>query len=326
MKMLMKELMESFEIRDLGPIDHFLNVHVIRDRPTKRLWISQHGYIDKLAHRFHQDPPTRSALTPLPTTYDDNRYNGEVSPAAIQGYQEYVGSEIYPSIVTRPDITKAANTLAKHAQCPSPLHRQAAQHLITFLQSTKHWAIEYSANGFDFSSPLDLSDILETMADASYADDIETRHSSQGYVIKLFNGAIAWQAGRQTTVTTSTTEAELLSVSNVAKELMRLSRILKAIISPTLLPLAIACDNSQTIGVINKATPNLTTRLKHIDIHQLWIRQEAQHGKIRVYWVPTADMIADGMTKLLPVEKHRRFMTQLGMVDISDRLSKEYSI
>ena len=43
----------------------------------------------------------------------------------------------------------------------------------------------------------------------------------------LFGGAIVWKATRQATVTTSTTEAELLALEQVSKEAMALKRLFK---------------------------------------------------------------------------------------------------
>ena len=54
---------------------------------------------------------------------------------------------------------------------------------------------------------------LEVASDASFADNTMDRKSSQGYVIKLFGGLVAWRASKQDTVTTSTTKAELLALS-----------------------------------------------------------------------------------------------------------------
>lgn len=53
--------------------------------------------------------------------------------------------------------------------------------------------------------------------------------------------------------------------------------------------------------------------MKHVDIHQLWIRQECQAGRIKVERVPTAEMVADGFTKELPPQKHAKFIEQIGM-------------
>ena len=51
--------------------------------------------------------------------------------------------------------------------------------------------------------------------DAIYTDNPD-RKSSEGYVMKMFGGIVDWKARKQKTVTTSTTEAELLSLSSGA--------------------------------------------------------------------------------------------------------------
>ena len=64
-------------------------------------------------------------------------------------------------------------------------------------------------------------------SDASFADNTADRKSSQAYAMKLFNGLIGWRANKQDTVTTSTTEAELLALSQAAKESQYVGRLLK---------------------------------------------------------------------------------------------------
>lgn len=59
--------------------------------------------------------------------------------------------------------------------------------------------------------------MLSCSTDASFADDIETRKSSQGFIFKLFGGPVLWKSSRQATVTTSTTEAELLALNNATR-------------------------------------------------------------------------------------------------------------
>ena len=55
-------------------------------------------------------------------------------------------------------------------------------------------------------------------SDASFADNTLDRKTPQGYIMTLFGGPIAWRANKQDTVTTSSTEAELLAMSQIAKE------------------------------------------------------------------------------------------------------------
>jgi hypothetical protein len=58
-----------------------------------------------------------------------------------------------------------------------------------------------------------------------------------------------------------------------------------------------------------------------VDIHQLWLRQEIQAGRLNVDWKPTAYMPADRLTKVVPRQKHAQFIKQLGLEDVSDRLT-----
>ena len=79
----------------------------------------------------------------------------------------------------------------------------------------------------------------------------------------------------------------------------------------------IDCDNQQTLHLLIKDAPQLKTRLRHISIHDMWLCQEVQQGRLRVNWLPTDDMPADGLTKALPRQKHEAFVQQLGLVDIT---------
>ena len=188
----------------------FLNTTVLRDRSSKRLWLHQDQYIEKLVAIYHQEfaPPT---YTPL-SSQDLQKYEGQATPNQITAYQRRIGSIIYPASTLRPDIAYAASHLAGFMQNPSPEHLSEAHRVIAYLYTTRYLGIEYSA-----TTPYQNTKILRIASDASFADDNATRHSTQGYLVKLFNGPIMWQSSKQKTVSTSTTEAELLALSHVGK-------------------------------------------------------------------------------------------------------------
>ncbi len=66
--------------------------------------------------------------------------------------------------------------------------------------------------------------------------------------------------------------------------------------------MVIHCDNQMTLGLIQNETPRLSTRLRHVDVHSCWLRQEVQEKRITTDWIPTAKMPADGLTKALPLD------------------------
>ena len=132
----------------------------------------------------------------------------------------------------------------------------------------------------------------------------------------LFGGAVSWKAGKQDTVTTSSTEAELLAFTNTAKEAIAMKRLFEQISLKLDHPLVIECDNQQTIRLIKPDQPRIKTQLRHIDIHNCWARQAYQQGQFQVAYTPTAEMVVDGLTKILPGQKFQKFVEQLGLVDI----------
>jgi hypothetical protein len=58
------------------------------------------------------------------------------------------------------------------------------------------------------------------------------------------------------------------------------------------------------------------TKLKHIDIHQHWLRQEAAKGNFKLQWVSTDDMPANGLTKALSKQHYIKFLRHINIVNI----------
>jgi len=320
-KKLKTTLHNHYGIKDLGEAISFLNIRILRNKRARKLWICQDGYIDKLCTKFGLDASTR-ATTPLPGSYRPQPFDGQATISQILEMQEKVGSILYPAVVTRPDISFAASQLSQFTLNPSPEHLRFANRVLSYLQATKYYAIE-------FSGPTEVEtgdeDVVQVSSDASFADDPETRKSTQGYLMKLFSGAIMWQSSKQKTVTTSTTEAELLSLSNTVRETIALYRLFGQVqFDPEQNP-RVLCDNQQTVGLIQKERPELRSKLKHVDIHNCWLRQVHLEGKVVIQWVPTTEMPADGFTKPLPAEKHSHFVKQLGLVDVSSKIDPDYS-
>ena len=84
--------------------------------------------------------------------------------------------------------------------------------------------------------------------------------------------------------------------------------------------MVIQCDNQQTLRLVKEEIGKLYIKLKHVDIHNHWLRQEHQQRRITVRYVESKSMIADGLTKALPLDSHRRFLDQMNLIDIRDRL------
>ena len=195
---------------------------------------------------------------------------------------------------------------------PSLTHMAAANRLIKYLYDTRYLAIQY---GYDRPNDSELDPEFRCSTDAAFADDIPTRKSTEGYLFKLFGGPIDWRSTKQKQVTTSSTEAELMALSHASTELYWWRRFFQSI-QLELDQYKVECDNQQTIRLITTPAIKLATKLKHVDIHNHWLRQEVQEKRLYLEWIPTNDMPADGLTKALPKLKHRTFIQQLGLINI----------
>lgn len=310
---MVTNLKEEFRITEMGPVNWFLGMNVVRDRSKRKLWLSQRSYIEKLSARFlTTEELKKTEKSPMSTTEELLPRKGQEEAADRTKYQQMVGSLLFGAISTRPDIAFATNRLARFGQNPSVQHFVAAKRVIRYLYQTRFWSLEYGSESGTES--------LICASDSSFADNWIDRKSSQGFLMKLFGGPVAWRENKQDTVTTSTTEAEVLALSQTAKEAVYLARLLKGLSLRLPGPLTIDCDNRQSIKLLVEESTRLQTKLRHVDIHGLWIRQEVQRGHISVRWVSTTEMIADGLTKALGNEAHGNARQAMGLVNLEDRL------
>ncbi|KAI0996919.1 hypothetical protein K3495_g11263 [Podosphaera aphanis] len=306
---MLQKLTEKFEFRILGELEWFLGVKISRNRINKILRLSQQTYIEKTCREYGCCETKSRINTPL-TSDKMLRNIHQATPDEIKLYQKKVGSLIYASGVTRPDIARAVSHIAEFMSNPSTAHLEAVDHCLYYLYQTRELVIKYtkSAEG---------SETVNCSADAAFANT-EERRSVQGFVFKLCGGPVHWNSSKQATVTTSSTEAELLSLSNATKELIWMQRLFAGIKFHPHEEVKIFNDNIQTIRLLNKEDPIIKTRLKHVDIYQHWLREQVQQKQVIVSWVSTNSMVADGMTKSLSRQKHEKFVSLLNLVHFSE--------
>jgi hypothetical protein len=160
--------------------------------------------------------------------------------------------------------------------------------------------------------------------DALFGDNSINEKSSQAFVIKLFGGLISWKANKQDTVITSTIKAKFLAFVQTAKKTLFVSRLLcELIIKLDDYTVHIKCDNKQIIKLVNAKLALLKTKLKHVNIHNYWLRQKVQKGTITVNYTSSAQMMADELTKPLPAAKWPAFFNQIELIDTRNLKTEE---
>ena len=219
-------------------------------------------------------------------------------------YRALVGALMHIGKYTRPDILNAVNILSRFLDKPSGSQWVAGKHVLRYLKGTAHLKLRYYKSS---------SEQLVGEADADWNGDISDRRSTTGYYFKLSGtgGAISWAVKKQQTVALSSCEAEYQSMAAAVQEALYLRQLLRDLGVPADGPTPIGEDNQSCIRMCEN--PVLSKRTKHVDTKYHFIRERVADGTVDIYYVPTAEMAADLLTKPLAwVKVHKHRATLLG--------------
>ncbi|CAI7731975.1 unnamed protein product [Closterium sp. NIES-53] len=122
----LKELLEAaFELREISPFVKYLGLEIVRDRPTRKLWLHQQVYADKLRRRFIDEVQGgRVPKTPVSVdayaelTFDDE----EAQEREEEEYWQKVGSLQFAATMRRSDIAFACSKLGSGLTMRSDQH------------------------------------------------------------------------------------------------------------------------------------------------------------------------------------------------------------
>ena len=298
------EIAKFVAITDLGELHWILGIEVKRIRENRSIHLSQKSYIESMLRRYGFEDLKPVSL-PMETSV---RLTSAQSPSTTQEiaimrnipYQEAVGSLMYASLGTRPDITYAVQTVSRFSKNPGQAHWDAVKRIFRYLKGTKEFWLTYGGQQKELKRYAD--------ADGSMAED---RHAISGYTFLLHGGAVSWAAKRQEIVSLSTTESEYVAVTHASKEALWLRSLITQLFDVKLDPTPLFSDNQSAIALTKDHQYH--PRTKHIDIRFHFIRWIIENGSIRLIYCPTDDMLADTLTKALLSPKVKHFAVELGL-------------
>ncbi|CAI7846401.1 unnamed protein product [Closterium sp. NIES-54] len=154
--------------------------------------------------------------------------------------------------------------------------------------------------------------VLTCHADASWADDLTTQRSSQGYTFSLGSGSISWRSTRSSSVLSSSCEAEIYAGAMAAQELRWLTYLLTDLGEAPHSPPVLYVDNKAMLALCQEH--RLEHRTKHIALRYFLARELQQRGQLRLAYVASQANTADVFTKALQPCDHQHFCTVLGLV------------
>ena len=301
-----KALSDKFEMKDLGELHYFLGVKVIQDRKKGNIWIGQPVYTKNILQKFGMEnaKPISTPVavnTKLTLKTEDSEYFDK------ETYQSAVGSLLYLSTRTRPDITFAVNNIARFSSNPTTQHWTAVKRIFRYLKGTIHLGLLYERNG--------LKKLIIGYSDADWGGDCNDHKSTSGYLFLVGGTAVSWRSNKQTCVALSTAEAEYMALASAAQEAVWMRQLSKDMKTDVCEPTVIFEDNQSAICMAKN--PQLHGRAKHIGIKYHFIREQVSNNTIKLRYCRTEDMIADIFTKGLSQEKFVKLRSMCGLHSIN---------
>jgi len=287
---------EKYDCSEVSDARSFLGMAITRDRTSGTISLSQPTYIDEVAKKFKFDlNATYHQTIPIPDCKAEDIDGGPPLPPDNE-YASLVGSLLYLANCTRPDMSFAVNTLARHLRNPGEKHMGLAKQLLRYALTKKNHCLVYGKP----TSP-ENSVTIVGYCDSDYANftlptpgEKLTRRSVTGFVFLANGTPISWQSKKQVTVSRSSDEAEYQAMATAASQALWLRKLLAEIEKPAR-TLRMWCDNTAALTHVH--TPGSINKTKHVDVQYQFVLDRQTRCDLDFQYIASADNLADIFTK-----------------------------
>jgi len=278
---VIEALKKAFAMKDLGPLHHFLGMHV--EQQGDSLFLSQLQYtLDIITRNGMSD--CKPCSTPVDTCAKVSASDGP-SVADPTAYHSLAGALQYLTF-TWPDIAYAVQQICLYMHDPREAHLAAAKRILCYLKGTLDYGLVIPR-----SSPSQLT----VYTDADWAGCPDTCRSTSGYAVFLGSSLVSWSSKRQPTVSRSSAEDEYRAVANGVAEATWLHQLLQELHHPMSSACLVYCNNVSAVYLSTNPVQHQRTKHVEIDLHFVWERVAI--GAVWVLHVPTTSQFADVFTK-----------------------------
>ena len=307
-------------MEDEGEVTDLLSVEI--ERADEHIVLRQSKYISKLMSTYAPEgvPDSRFGASCRLTSHPPSRTPADedlpqrvlaaveqsadsIDPALLKAYQSLVGALLYCAVNTRPDVAYAVGMLCRAMGKPTPELYLDALRVLYYLHHHRDIGLRYGASDLDMSG----------MSDSDWA----VRHSTTGYVFTYAQAAISWGCKKQATIALSSCEAEIVALSESAKEAVFLADFLSELGFPARSPTQLATDNTGARDL--SYNPEHHDRVKHVERRHFFIRELVEDQRVVVPFVRTHANLADFFTKPLTGKNFFRLRNEIMNVSPDDR-------
>lgn len=168
---------------------------VVRNQKEKSLSIDQHGLLSSVLNRFGMED-CKPVTTLLEPEAKFGKLNGNEVEVKLKEFQSVIGSLIYASIGTRPNIMAKVGVLSQHMSNPGKKHWVGVKRVLRNIKETLYYELQYKATNVDGV----ITVFMIMQMDADWAGDVTTQKLTSGYVFQIGSSTVSWRSKRQSIV------------------------------------------------------------------------------------------------------------------------------
>jgi hypothetical protein len=297
---------------------------------TLEAWMKDNGY--KLP---------KSKVTPMSTQYrPELDVSKELNPQLANYYQSLIGTLQWAVEIGRVDIACEVSMLAAHMAMPREGHLDAVFRVFAYLKIKTNSRIVYDPTtpSIDLSKfklnqdwkvfygnvkeaippnapkPRGKPVVIRCYVDADHAGNQVTRRSRTGYLMFVNMALVSWYTKKQGSVEGASFGSEFVAMKTAVEANRALRYKLRMMGVPVDGPTYMYADNMSTIH--NSSVPESKLKKKNNSIAYHAVREAVAMGEVLVAYIPSADNIADLMTKVLPRGDRRNKIINILLWDL----------
>jgi hypothetical protein len=274
-----------------GTIHSYLGMTFDFSLPGK-VRVSMEGYIRDLVLLVGV---TGKAATPAGTDlFTVDPASTKLEEQDRERFHSIVAKVLYLAKRVRPDLLTTCTFLAGRVLFATEQDDRKLDRMMKYINSTMELGIT-----FDMSEDMSICAFI----DASYGVHADGKSHSGAVITLGKHGPVHAKSNKQKLVTKSSTEAELVSLSDNISQVIWTRDFLMSQ-GYNMKAATVYQDNMSTMALAEKGR-STAEKTRHINIRYFFVKDRVEAGEIEIKYCPTEHMLADILTKPLQGQAFR---------------------
>jgi hypothetical protein len=299
---LIKVICGRFKCKVMKKVRSFLGLEIDYRPENGVCKINQRTLIERLKKTFNVTENSGAATPVEEKLYfnvDKIKNEFKNSENLVTKYKRLLGSLMYVMLGSRPDLCYSISTFSQFQNFPSQSLYNYLLRVLRYLVSTKDLSLNYVVNERK----------IVTYVDADWANCPNTRRSVSGFGIFVCGNIVDWKSKKQSIVTTSSTDSEIVALTDSAYASIALRNILVELNIDVERRIYFMEDNQNCVRFCEGSSK----KSKHVEVRYYFVRDLVRAGDVEVKTVRSSDQLADTFTKGLGKFKFEMFRNRIGL-------------